>query len=206
MPSDLKNNLKSEDDNSSLEKELKPLKERLLEEQKPRPWKSDARIRVANSTEEDALPWTEDIDSTSSAKKAKRVKFAESLDPADVVKLSLSSKEWSAEESTWDGESPGWDINLTEGESKDNTNGEPPEEFGKSLEEEELSKRDSKEEELWWEIEYSDVKEKSEEDEWCEEDLSWEEELSEEDWWWEDEEKEWSSLEEEEPKKEEGSC
>lgn len=62
---------------------------------------------MENSTEEDASPCKKDTDSTNSAKKARGVRFAESLDPADVVKPGQNSKECSAEESIKDGESPG---------------------------------------------------------------------------------------------------
>jgi len=204
MPLDLRNNLRSEDVNFWLEEEQLPLKEELLEEQRQRPWRSSAEPRVANSTEEDALPWTDDTDSASSAKKARKVKSAELSDPADVVKPRLRWKESSAEESTWDGESPGWDINLDEEWFEDNTNGELLEEFEESLREEEESESDLKEEEEPWEWESSDVNAWSEDNAWWDEDSSSEEEIYEEDWCLEREEQECYSSEDEELPREEG--
>lgn len=133
--------------------------------------------------EEDAWQCKKDTDSANSAKKAGEVKFVESLDPADVVKLRTSKKEPSAEESTRDGESLGWDINLNEESFVDKWDGEPPKEFEELPDVETSSEEDSWNVEEWWEWESSEEEDSSDDEDWWEEDLSIEEESSEEDSW-----------------------
>lgn len=127
--------------------------EELQEEQKLRPWKSNVPEETVKWSEVDALPWTKDTDSASSARKAEEDKSAELSDLADVVKPETDVRESSAGESTEDGEFPGWDTRAKDVWFEDNEDGELPDEFEEKRDEEWLLEKESKEEDGRWDKE-----------------------------------------------------
>lgn len=150
---DSESNLRSEGASSSPEEEHMLTGEELQEEQKLRPWKSDAPEDTVKWNKVDALPWTEDTDSANSARKAEEDKSAELSDLADVVKQEIDMRESSAGESTEDGEFPGWDTRKKDVLFEDNKDGELPEEFEEKRDEEWLLEKESKEEDGGWDKE-----------------------------------------------------